>query len=521
MKRIFLLVGAFTCFILNSLAQHSNIVISSNYSPNETSICIDPKNPARIIAAANLDNYYYSVDSGRTWTEGKLTSTYGVWGDPIVLVDTAGTYYFFHLSNYTQGTWIDRMVVQKSTNGGQTWSSGTFFGLNGTKKQDKHGVALNPATNEIAVTWTQFDNYGTNNPSDSSNILFSKSSDGGTTWTNPIRINQQAGDCVDSSLTVEGAVPTFGLNGEIFIAWSGPSGIVFDKSLDGGVTWMQTDKVIVPGHSWTFDVPGIYRCNGMPVTATDLSNSAHRGNIYINYADQSNGKFDTDIWLVRSTDGGNTWNAPVRVNNDPPGKHQFFTWMTVDQTTGYIWVVYYDRRNYTDELTDVYMALSTDGGLTFRNFKVSNAPFKPTNSVFFGDYTSVSAVNNVVRPIWTRLDMGALSAMTAIVDTRQVLTGIEPMPGVQNEQLSVDSYPNPFKDEVFISFKVRRTAKVTLKIYDQTGKSLATLINHESKEPGKYIIPFNAMNYNIAPGMYYYILEIEGQTAKRKLLYIK
>ena len=35
--------------------------------------------------------------------------------------------------------------------------------------------------------------------------------------------------------------------------------------------------------------------------------------------------------------------------------------------------------------------------------------------VFFGDYTNVSAHNNVIRPIWARLQMDILSVWTAIV----------------------------------------------------------------------------------------------------------
>ena len=109
--------------------------------------------------------------------------------------------------------------------------------------------------------------------------------------------------------------------------------------------------------------------------------------------------------------------AAKRVNDDPAGRQQFLTWMIVDQKTGYIWFVFYDRRNYSDDETDVYMAVSKDGGETFTNFKVSNCPFVPSSGVFFGDYTNVSVYDNVVRPIWTNLSGGVLSVWTAIIDT--------------------------------------------------------------------------------------------------------
>ena len=70
------------------------------------------------------------------------------------------------------------------------------------------------------------------------------------------------------------------------------------------------------------------------------------------------------------------------------------------------------------------MAVSKDGGENFINFKVSETPFNPNSGVFFGDYTNIAAYNNVVRPIWTRLDNAALSVMTALVDS--IFTGISP-----------------------------------------------------------------------------------------------
>ena len=235
----------------------------------------------------------------------------------------------------TSQQWLDRIVCQKSVNGGQTWDNGTFMGLNGVKAQDKEWAVVDPANNNIYVCWTQFDKYGSTNPLDSSNIMFSKSSDGGSNWSPARRLNRKAGDCLDMDNTVEGAVPAVGPNGQIYSSWAGPLGLVFTRSADGGSTWTDDNKIIcaIPG-GWDYGVPGIYRANGLPVTCCDLSSGPYRGTIYINWSDQRNGETDTDIWLVKSVDGGETWTDPIRVNDDPPGKQQFFTWMTVDQSTG-------------------------------------------------------------------------------------------------------------------------------------------------------------------------------------------
>ena len=455
-------------------AQHNNVLISNALNPEEPSIMISSKNPKYIVAGANIRSVYYSSDTGRTWSSQTLSSpVFGVYGDPAILCDTNGKFYYFHLSDPPGAPFIDQIVCQISTDNGLNWSGGVGIGLNGTKAQDKPWVALNKNTNAVYACWTQFDVYGSNNPGDSSIIRFSKSTDGGNTWSVPVRINQKAGDCIDSDSTVEGAVPAVGPNGEIYVAWAGPDGLVFDKSLDGGTTWMSTDKIItsIPG-GWDFDVPGIYRANGLPITLCDVSNGPNRGTIYVNWSDQRNGASDTDVWLVKSTDGGNTWSTPIRVNNDAPGKQQFFTWMSIDQRNGYLYFVFYDRRSYSDNQTDVYMARSTNGGNSFVNFKISETPFAPTSSVFFGDYNNLSVEKGIIRPMWTRLDNGNLSVLTALIDTTAIPGAVT---GVYSPDLTVENlvaYPNPFTNNSYVSFKLRRPGKVSIEIFDLNGKKL-------------------------------------------------
>ncbi|MGA3014068.1 MAG: sialidase family protein [Bacteroidales bacterium] len=370
---------------------------------NEPAVCINPKNTSQIAGGSVLNNFYYSSNRGVTWNGGVLSTTYGgVWGDPALTVDTNNNFYYIHLNSGSgSGWWLDRIVCQKSTDGGQTWSNGTYFGMNSPKQQDKCWPVVNRANNHIYATWTQFDSYGTSNPSDSSIILFTKSVDQGATWSSPLRLSRRAGDCVDGSNTDEGAVPCVGPNGQIYVSWAGPVGLMFNRSLDDGNTWVNANIFVdsMPG-GWNISIPGIDRSNGMPVCCCDLSNGPYRGTVYINWADIRNGSNDADIWFRKSTDQGNTWSARKRVNDDPPGKEQFLTWMTVDNVTGYIYIVFNDRRNYSDNETDIYLAVSTDGGQNFVNIKLDQNPFTPSSSIFFGDYTNISAYNNIVRPVW-------------------------------------------------------------------------------------------------------------------------
>jgi hypothetical protein len=505
--------------------QFPNIKVNQTWSsiePEEVSITINPVNPLNLAAGANIDYYYYSTDGGYSWTEGHLTSSFGVWGDPSLTFDGSGNLYFAHLSNPSFGYWIDRIVVQKSSDGGMTWNDGVGVGFSPTKEQDKEWIAADltnsPYFNNLYMAWTEFDDYGSNNPQDSTRILFSRSTDSGFSWSPILRISDIGGDCLDSDGTVEGAVPAVGPNGEVYVSWSGPAGILFDKSLDGGLTFGSDIFVTDQPGGWDFDIPGISRCNGFPVTGCDVSNSPYQGTIYILWSDQRNGSNNTDIFLTKSTNGGIDWGTPVIVNDDSSARHQFFPWMTIDQTTGYIYIVFYDRRNTTGNATEVFVARSTDGGESFLNFKVSESSFIPVSQVFFGDYTNIAADNGKIYPIWMRMDQSILSVWTAIVED-SILTDINYRHNISAIAFQLyQNYPNPFNPSTTIEFYLPRESKVTLKILNILGEEVATLLS-ASLLSGSHSVEWDASNF--ASGVYIYRLQVDDHLETKKMMLMK
>ena len=386
------------------------------YSQIEPSIAINPNNQKHMAAGSVLSDYYYSTNGGKKWKSKTLTSKFGVYGDPVLMFDNKSRLYYFHLASYLETSHLDRIVCQSSKKLWKKFDEGNSPKPNGTKVQDKHWIVLNKENNEIYMTWTQFDTYDSDDSKDSSIIVFSKSINQGLAWSDPLRISKFGGDCLDGDNTTEGAVPAVGPNGEIYVAWAGPKGLVFQKSLDAGITWLKEEIQIQRQYGgWDLSIPGIYRANGLPILKCDLSNGPNRGTLYLNWCDQKNGLDDTDSWLIKSTDGGTTWSERIKVNQDESESHQFFTWMTVDQSTGYIYFVYYDRRNYNDTQTDVYISTSRDGGDRFVDTRVSKSSFTPNPKLFFGDYLNIDAVNGVVRPIWPRMDNGSFSLWVALV----------------------------------------------------------------------------------------------------------
>lgn len=80
------------------------------------------------------------------------------------------------------------------------------------------------------------------------------------------------------------------------------------------------------------------------------------------------------------------------------------------------------------------------------------------------------------------------------------------------------NYPNPFNPSTTIKFGVPVTGNVSLKVYDNLGNLVATLVN-DVKEAGTHLVSFNASN--LASGIYFYRLEAAGTSVSKKMLLLK
>ena len=109
---------------------------------------------------------------------------------------------------------------------------------------------------------------------------------------------------------------------------------------------------------------------------------------------------------------------------------------------------------------------------------------------------------------------------TTIFDTTLgIITGgiakIEP--SEKNYNLK-QNYPNPFNPETKISYNLSQPGLVQLKVYDLLGKEIKTLVN-ENKASGSHIVYFNAVD--LAGGVYFYRLQINGFSTVKRMIYIK
>ncbi|HCA42663.1 MAG TPA: hypothetical protein DEP28_05350, partial [Bacteroidetes bacterium] len=81
------------------------------------------------------------------------------------------------------------------------------------------------------------------------------------------------------------------------------------------------------------------------------------------------------------------------------------------------------------------------------------------------------------------------------------------------------NYPNPFNPVTNISFEISSNAKISLKIYDLSGKLINTLISDIEYNSGYYSISFNGSN--LSSGIYFYNLEVNGISYIKKMSLIK
>lgn len=378
----------------------------------EPAIAVDPANPQHVVAAYQ-DNAHigYSSDGGQHWAVKSVEPPqYRVSGDVSVAFDGKGHAFvcymaFNHLGafNYwAKNSSKNGLYVRRSMDDGATWESNDIPIVEQPESptvpwEDKpyivaDNVRTSPHWGNLYVGWTRW-RIG------DSLILFSRSTDGGKTWSPAVEIDRHRGLPRDDNGAIEGFAGAVGRDGTLYVVWADNGSIVLATSRDGGRTFSEPRNVLQTGPLW-FGLQALSRGNGFPQISIGPDGKQKRERLYVTWSDFRNG--DLDVFCSTSADGGRTWSQAVRVNDEPlhSGLDQFFQWLAVDPVDGSANVVFYDRRDDPRNRSQkVTLARSTDGGKTFRNYAWSREAFT-SGDTFLGDYSGITAYGGHVYGIW-------------------------------------------------------------------------------------------------------------------------
>ncbi|HXH42113.1 MAG TPA: FG-GAP-like repeat-containing protein, partial [Thermoanaerobaculia bacterium] len=203
---------------------------------------------------------------------------------------------------------------------------------------------------------------------------------------------------------------------------------VFSKSVNGGATWtapttVASEALLSFGSNNAPPAQDQRAIDAFGSLSIDTNPaSAYYGRLYVAFTDFPTGTTsgtDTNVYIATSSNGGTTWSARVKVNDDTGTATQFFPWLAVDPTDGSVNVSWYDTRaDANNRRTQMYYARSSNGGTSFEpNILVTDGGASWVNHVGYsdesssdnpgynanqyGDYSGIAAYNRQVHPLWT------------------------------------------------------------------------------------------------------------------------
>jgi len=415
------------------------------------------------------------------------------------------------------------IYYKRSTNGGLGWGADTRL----TSNSSYSGYSSVSVSGQVVhVAW--LDQRDGN-----SEIYYKRSIDGGSSWGADTRLT-------NNSLLSE--YPSVSVSGQIaHLVWvdsrDGNTEIYYKRSSDGGSSWGADTRLT--NNSSLSDDPSV---------------SVSGQVIHIVFYDNRDGNYE--IYYKRSTDGGSSWGADVRLTNNVliSGRPS----VAVSGQSAH--VIWHDNR---DGNYEIYYKRSSDGGSSW------GADTRLTNNASLSEYPSVSASGQVVHAVWhdnrdgnpeiyykrsidggsswgadTRLTNSTNSSYypsTAISgqavhvvwsdmrdgnseiyykrDPTGNLVGIQNISNEIPDGFSLEqNYPNPFNPATNIKFNILKAGIVKLVIYDVLGNEVAQPVNGEYNA-GTYKVDFDASS--LSSGVYIYKIEAEGFTDVKKMMLIK
>jgi hypothetical protein len=407
---------------------------------------VNPTNPQNVVSAwidhggaGNADSA--SFDGGKTWQNVAIPGITQCTGgtnlqgaNNWLSFAPNGDLYSIGLGA-VGGPWL--ILVNKSTNGGLTWSSPIQLNTTGNPAHtdDKPAITADPSNpNYVYATWARLNpSFG---PANRMETMFARSTDGGKTWQPEQSIHQASSGDLNYGQQI--VVLTNGTLIDAFTEGQFTNNhqavLTLLRSSDRGLTWSAPISAVAQ--------QPLVDPNAKPVTAlvtdpdTGQGIEAHpmfpsiavdrnSGNLYAVWIDARFGNFQyNSIALSMSADGGLTWSQPIQVNQTPnsvpPLDRQAWNPTVAVAADGTLAVSYYDFRNNTPApgaLTDYWLAYASgpvtnpsnwsELRLTNMSFNLEQAPKRFNGEFFLGDYEGLAAVGNDFVATWGMPDGSA------------------------------------------------------------------------------------------------------------------
>jgi len=390
----------------------------------------DPINPNNLLLGTSEGDCGFSMgfdlstDGGSTWKlstcMGNIITNNGVYypvGQPMAVYDLNGVAHIAGQYIDSKGVGIGSIVTQSSIDGVNCSAprvalyQGFQLLLYGWLTDDSNPQS--PRANSLYVS-----SVAIKEPKQARNqVIVGHSNDGGLHWIGASVDSPQLYPASDIWTNL-----ATGKDGTVYATWQhcaaggphaactdGTAFMLFSKSSDGGNTWSRPtiiNKITVAPTPCNCEIGVLPNTNDIeasnyPVVAVDNSNGSFAGNVYVAMYSWT-GTY-MQVQVVRSTDGGTTWSAPVAVAPPSATHDQFLPWISVSRS-GIVGVTWMDRRNDPANINyQPFAAFSTDGGQSFGTNVVLNQKFsKPNiqNETYMGDYASNTWVGSNFIGAW-------------------------------------------------------------------------------------------------------------------------
>ena len=343
-------------------------------------------------------------------------------GEPVIVCSGNDFYYasLFQFQN-SFGQFVSAVGVNRSTNGGDTWS----HPIPAVRKSadthiiDKQWLAIDPnKPTTLYLSFTDFDYtfHKLNGCGGAIRIAIelTSSNNNGLSWTAPVTVDQLCNPAKGHALQASQVL--IGNAGEIFVAYVAETSldeqIIFRRSTDGGLTFSDSTSVagaVLAGLGGAARLQSLIQTNSFPSLSIDRSQGASRGTLYLTWTDASRHQIHDflaptqtygfgEVLFSKSTDQGRTWTPAAPVRSTAAHRDQFLPSAAVDRD-GTLAICYFDRRNDPQNNgVDHYCSVSHDQGASFTHLRNTPTPFTPTHltdglmdPVNFGDYDVVSS----------------------------------------------------------------------------------------------------------------------------------